>query len=124
MAGDVRMTNNQRIALVEAQRFIRARTEETGYGFHRPANPHDFTPDADQCNEKELAAHGAACKAYDAGTYQHVASSESITDDAGVEVIHLLRAPWGIGTYTYRDPHAAAVLEKIDLALREAGHGS
>ena len=36
-----------------------------GYGFWRPENPHHFSPDVDCCTNEKIAAHAAACKAWD-----------------------------------------------------------
>lgn len=41
-------------------------TEEMGYGFYRPENPHDFFPDGESCRPEEIAAHQAAKDAWDA----------------------------------------------------------
>lgn len=38
---------------------------ETGYGFYRPENPHDFTPDYESCTEKEISAWKQDCDAWD-----------------------------------------------------------
>ena len=40
--------------------------EDMGYGFYRPENPHDYFPDHESCRPEEIAAHKAACDAWDA----------------------------------------------------------
>lgn len=40
--------------------------EEWGYGFARPKNPHDYSPDYECCEESEIAAWKAACAEWDA----------------------------------------------------------
>lgn len=36
--------------------------EEVGYGYYRPENPNDFSPDKSSCSERELTSHKAACE--------------------------------------------------------------
>lgn len=60
----------------------------SGYGFARPDNPHNFSPDFECCSPEEIAAHSKACEDYDAG---RKISNES----------------WGIGTYC--DEYAPAL---------------
>lgn len=40
-------------------------TEDTGYGFFRPENPHDFFPDAESCTTAEIENHRAAREEWD-----------------------------------------------------------
>ena len=80
----------------------------SGYGFARPDNPHNFSPDFECCSQEEIAAHSKACEDYDAG---RKISNES----------------WGIGAYC--DEYAPALkalastpesaLAEIRLAERE-----
>jgi hypothetical protein len=39
--------------------------EQFGYGFFRPENPHDFSPDPQCCREEEIEAHKKACEEWD-----------------------------------------------------------
>lgn len=112
-------------------RFIdeRASASVSGYGFYRPANPHDFSPDHDSCSADELAAHKAACEAYDRGEYTAPKGSEFLRDDDGKVTLHILRAPWGIGSYSETDPDAVplidaarAFLAKLAQEKRESEH--
>jgi hypothetical protein len=98
-------------ALEEARQFIEQSAQQHGYGFARPANPHDFHPDGDSCSAEEIAAHKAACEAFDKGEYTPEKGSE------WVGAWHILRAPWGIGSYTYLDQQAEELIGKIDAAL-------
>jgi hypothetical protein len=82
-----------------------------GYGFYRPENPNDFTPDADLCTEEEIANHRAACEAYDAGNYTPDKSGGWVTPN-----MHILTAPWGIGSYVIRDERAEEILSAISRA--------
>lgn len=88
----------------------------TGYGFARPDNPHDFSPDRESCTEEEIAAHKAACEAYDRGEYDPAATLGSINGPG----VHLLRAPWGIGSYTMRDEQIGAIVDAARAILPPA----
>lgn len=123
--GDIRKS------LREVADFLRERSEETGYGFMRPENPHDFRPDTDSCTEAEIAAHKAACNAWDRGEYQRadaptVKAGEPLPD--GVQsalvapdgaAIHATYAPWGIGSYVMRDEEMLAMAAKLDALADE-----
>ncbi len=100
-------------ALIAARAMLADYATQTGYGFFRPANPHDFTPDSEN-TEEEIAAHKAACEAYDRGEYVDDHPSGWITPN-----IHITRAPWGPGAYTYQDPEVEAVLRQLDAAIAE-----
>lgn len=90
------------------------RTEVT-YGFFSGGDPRKFRPDAESCMELELEAHRKACALWD----EAEARGETPTPEAcpsgwivlnGTQV-HVLRAPYGIGTYefTYDDGEAEHV---------------
>lgn len=100
--------------------YIDQKSKEYGYGFYRPTNPHDFTPDADQCSEDEIAAHKAACEAFDKGEYTHDYSG--CLREGGM---HILHAPWGVGSYAIRDPEVQELLDAINAAIQaqKDGHG-
>ena len=97
--------------LRQVRPFVQECECESGYGYARPDDPNDFHPDAEMCSESEIAAHKAACEAYGNPGYEPPAGS---TFGNGV---HILRAPWGIGSYTFRDPKVTALLAQIDAAL-------
>jgi hypothetical protein len=101
-----------RAALESARKYIEAASMVQGYGFARPSNPHNFHPDAECCSADEIAAHQAACEAYGKGEYTPERGSEWVGD------MHILRAPWGIGSYNDRDPVAEPILAAIDAALK------
>lgn len=44
--------------------------EADGYGFMRTANPNNFWPDYESCEEWEIANHRAACEKYDKGEWK------------------------------------------------------
>lgn len=85
-----------------------------GYGYYRPKNPHDFHPDAESCTEDEIAAHKAACEAWDAGIYK-----DNYGDGWVSPNVHILRAPWGIGSYTDEVPEIAAICNRARALLEQ-----
>ena len=94
--------------LTKLRQYLERTSEENGYGFARPSNPHDFFPDHESCSPDEIAAHKAACEAYDKGEYTPERGSEWVGN------MHILRAPWGIGAYVFRDPEAVTLIAQID----------
>jgi len=102
-------------ALEKALPFMEAESVISGYGFYRPSNPNDFHPDHESCSEDEIAAHKAACESHDAGTYN---------DNYGGGLVgpglHILNAPWGIGSYTDTIPELEAQCEKARAAIASA----
>lgn len=86
---------------------------DVGYGFFRPDNPHDFTPDSDSTPE-QLEAHRLACEAYDKGEYTDKHPSGWITPD-----IHITTAPWGMGSYVYDRPEFVTALEALEVIESE-----
>lgn len=101
-------------ALIVCRPIIEDHGTEGGYGYYRPANPHDFHPDGDSCSEEEIAAHKAACEAFDKGEYVPEGGHQCAPG------AHILVAPWGIGGYTYTDPECAKLLAEIDAAIAKA----
>lgn len=85
-----------------------------GYGYYRPENPHNFHPDAESCTEDEIAAHKAACDAWDAGTHKDDDRSGWIAPG-----VHVLKAPWGIGSYTDEVPEIAAICNRASALLEK-----
>jgi len=115
-----------RTTLLNLLRAARPLVEEAGtiqgYGFYRPENPHHFSPDAESCSDEEMANHRAACEAWDRGDYKAEPGSEFCTDESGKVVAHILRAPWGIGSYTDIRGDVADLLAAIDAVLNTT-HG-
>ena len=113
--------SKQREALELARKYIERECEHVDYGYMRTDNPNDFCPDHDSCTDDEIAAHKAACDAYDKGEYDpsETAHSETQVDANGEVVRHILRAPWGIGTYRWRDPEGEDAIAAIDAASAE-----
>jgi hypothetical protein len=107
----------QRNLIAELGRFIEERATVGGYGFYRPANPHDFSPDHESCTPEEIAAHKAACDAFDKGDYKPPLGSETFRGEKGETVLHILRAPWGIGSYSEIDPEAEPLIARARAAI-------
>lgn len=119
MVGD----DDIRKSLREVADFLRERAEETGYGFARPEDPNDFTPDAECTSEQERDNHRLACEAWNRGERSgHVVDperSESAYDADGKLVLRVLRAPWGIGSYVFRDEQMVEMARKLDAIADE-----
>ncbi len=81
--------------------------EETGYGFFCGGDPRKFHPDSEGCSEEEIAHHKAACALWDEAEARgetpepEACPSGFLYDEDGKCVGHVLRAPYGIGIYTY-----------------------
>lgn len=105
--------------LLAAEPYIEVAAEDGsgyGYGFFRPENPNDFSPDMEN-SEEEIAAHKAACEAYNRGEYKDEHPSGWITPN-----IHATTAPWGPGSYMIRDAKAEEILAAIKK-LKEQRNG-
>lgn len=114
VAGSQQVPEGWHETLQAVRNYIDATSSQTGYGYSRPANPNDFFPDAECCTPEEIEAHRAACEAFDKGEY---------TPDPRIESTgraHILLAPWGIGSYTYRDGHADELIAAIDALAAAA----
>lgn len=123
LAAEKRKAEDAREVIGKMLRFIDERASVSGYGFYRPANPHDFSPDHDSCSADELAAHKAACEAYDRGEYTAPKGSEFLRDDDGKVTLHILRAPWGIGSYSETDPDAVPLIDAARAFLAKGDGG-
>ena len=75
----------------------------------RNAQVAKFWPYAECCSEQEIANHAAACKLFDEAEASGKTPTPEdcpsgwIYDKDGKPWIHVLRAPYGIGTYEYDD---------------------
>lgn len=99
-------------ALELALPFMEEQATIQGYGFYRPANPHNFFPDPESCTEAEIENHRAACEAYDEGKFVPDNSDGWVSPN-----LHILKAPWGIGSYTDTIPEIQAQCDKARAAL-------
>ena len=107
------------IALLRAAKpWIEQVGEISGYGFYRPENPHDFHPDPECCTDEEIANHRAACEAWDRGDYKREPGSVTLRDEK--TLVHITRAPWGIGSYSDMQEPAKDLIAAIDCTLHAA----
>lgn len=90
-----------------------------GYGFYRPANPNNFFPDPESCSEEEIANHKAACEAFDRGEYTPEKGDGWITPN-----LHILKAPWGIGSYCEPIPEIKALCDSARELIAKTKEGS
>lgn len=80
---------------------------EMGYGFFCGGDPRKFWPDQECCSEKELENHAAVCKLWiEAEARGETPTPEAcpsgwVYDESGNPLMHVLHAPYGIGTYKY-----------------------
>ena len=102
-----------------AKQFLRENANVGGYGYYRPRNPHDFHPGPECCSAEEIAAHKAACEAWDRGDYQRDDWDGWLYDEAGKAVMHVLRAPWSIGSYSETDEEMEAHAQNVHRASEQ-----
>jgi sarcosine oxidase delta subunit len=79
--------------------------QDSSYGFFNGGDPRDFCPDHECCTAEEIASHKEACEAF-LNADRHGLAIELVDCPSGFEDveggrIHVLRAPYGIGTQTY-----------------------
>lgn len=111
----------------------RAAQEDSIYGHYCGGDPRRFSPDVEECSPEEIAAHRAACEAWERGERPNIPKAcEPLRDDISFtnekgeqETIKAgtglaLYAPFGIGVQTYIDDQAVAALESAKVALEEA----
>lgn len=91
---------------------------DSAYGHFAGGDPRRFHPDSECCTPEELAAHEAACAAWDRG--EEIDYSDQVSGWIGgeeyfvptscgfatgrpewTEIIHVTRSPFGIGTQEY-----------------------
>ena len=112
MDGNAASYNSLVAALEAALPILQQHAEISGYGFARPENPHNFFPDHESCSEEEISNHKAACEAWDKGEYVRDTSGGWVSPN-----LHVLKAPWGIGSYTEEIPEVAEVVKQIATVL-------
>jgi len=95
-----------------------------GYGYFHGGDPRKFFPDGESCSEDEIKNHAAACALWDEAEKRgetptpEECPSGWLTDAKGNRIMHILRAPYGIGAYEYDDG------EPEDRLAREDSHAS
>lgn len=79
---------------------------EMGYGYFNGGDPRSFYPDHESCSETEISNHRAACRLWDEAEHLHSKSLQpedcpsGWIQSPGGTAIHILRSPYGIGTYS------------------------
>lgn len=113
-------------ALIAAREYmLEAANPHVTYGYFHGGDPRDFHPDPECCTPEEIAAHKAACEAWDRGerpkSEQH---RHEATEHEGRVVVVSYAGAFGLGTYSIRDEAAEDVLDQIQaaLALLSEGH--
>lgn len=76
------------------------------YGFFHGGDPRNFHPDCQDSSEVEIENHRKACELAnrlesEGKPIDLECPSGWVYDDAGKPIMHLLRAPFGIGVSTY-----------------------
>lgn len=88
----------------------------SGYGFFSGGDPRNFFPDHESCSPEEIANHKRACEAAEKhGLTDLECPSFFFKDDNG-NVGHVLKAPFGIGSYTIEMESYFEPLEERDPA--------
>ena len=122
MTGPTRDVMAELDDLLAALREI-AKDEDCQYGFFPGGDPRKFTPGGEDCTDAERAAHKEACRIWDeaeaAGRSMNPEepSGKWLASEDGKTALHILRANFGIGTYSY--PTYAAQLARAAIALAE-----
>jgi hypothetical protein len=79
-----------------------AAEEDHGYGFWCGGDPRKFHPDAEDCTAEELAAHKAACEAFDKADALGEKLEPMPCQSGWIgPSIHITKSPFGIGSYTF-----------------------
>ena len=100
-----------------------AKDEDCQYGFFPGGDPRTFSPDSEDCTEAEAAAHKEACRIWDEaeaagrGMNPEEPSGSWLVSDDGKTIMHILKANFGIGTYSY--PTYAAQIARAAIAAAE-----
>lgn len=118
-------------ALRAALPLLEEAAESSIYGYYSGGDPRLFSPAEDECTPEEMAAHKAACEAWERGErpdirkacepnrepveYTDKRTGEKVTIPAGTGLA--LYAPFGIGIQTYRDEEAMTVRDLVRAAL-------
>lgn len=103
--------------LKQARQYVAtaAETIEYGYGLFIGGDPRDFIPSEDECTEQELENHRKACLEAEKNE-----KAQNLDCPSGwFDGVHITKAPFGIGTYKIKNPHANQLLSEIDRILKE-----
>jgi hypothetical protein len=117
------MSDAVRGALVAARDYLRVcANPDVTYGYFHGGDPRDFCPDPEVCTPEELAAHKAACEAWERGERPELdVHRHEVVEYKGKPALASYAGAFGMGTYQYRDEDAEDVLEQIEAALASLG---
>lgn len=79
------------------------------YGFFHGGDPRQFRPDIECCDQREIDNHAAACKLWNEAEARgekptpETCQSGWTYDADGKPIMHVLKSPYGIGTYYVDD---------------------
>ncbi len=98
------------------------RVDDQVYGFPCSDDPRDFSPDVESCLPNEIASHALAVEKWTEANGKPEGWGTPdfggwTCDDEHKRCVHVLKAPWGIGVCTYRDPEAAQTVADLDALL-------
>jgi hypothetical protein len=103
----------------EAMPYVEEHAEYQDYGSYHGGDPRLFHPDEECSTPEERERHRADCVSWDAGTpnpQPDVSHWKHLPDGT---VAHLNIQPYGLGTFTYVDEEASALLARMRAALGE-----
>ena len=120
------MTHAVRGALIAARDYLReCANPMPSYGYFHGGDPRDFFPDAEVCTAEEMAAHKAACEAWDRGERPPLdVHRHELVEYEGKQAIASYAGAFGMGTYSMRDEEAEDVLDQIEAALASLPEGA
>lgn len=113
-------------ALVAAREYLReCANPHPTYGYYNGGDPRDFSPDPECCTETELAAHKAACEAWERGERpESEKHRHEVLQRGETTVIASYAGAFGMGVYSIRDEDAEDVLDQVEAALSALSEGS
>jgi hypothetical protein len=91
--------------------------QESGYGYFHGGDPRNFHPDCECCSSAEIENHKKACD--EASRLESEGKpidweNPSGWASVGDVQVHILRAPFGIGTYTWEEQTEFELLDEGD----------
>jgi len=108
-------------SLTEMRTIFTEEAEGVSYGGYPGGDPRDFTPDGECCTPEEIAAHKAACEAWERGDFtepRHGRHAVEIALKDGTKAVgHGCINPYGIGVYTYHNEESARARDAAALLL-------
>lgn len=106
-------------ALIAARDYLRqAANPDVTYGYFHGGDPRDFCPDGEVCTPAEMAAHKAACEAWERGERpEYERHRHEVTEVGATTVVTSYAGSFGMGTYQMRDEEAEDVLDQVEAAL-------